>query len=67
MPRSVTDSAESTAKKRGRKLKAVAIGYKTSKGVMYRAKVEDFLKSPRAEEYVGKVQLIFTSPPDTAE
>ena len=46
-----------------RKRKSVVIGYKTARGVMYNGMIEDFLKSPRAASYVGKVQLIFTSPP----
>ena len=45
-----------------RKRKSVVIGYKTARGVMYNGMIEDFLKSPRAASYVGKVQLILTSP-----
>jgi hypothetical protein len=37
--------------------------YATKLGAMYQAKVEDFLKSPDARKYKGKIQLIFTSPP----
>lgn len=43
--------------------KAVTIGYRTSRGTMYRAKIEDFLESSHAQELQGKIQLIFTSPP----
>ena len=42
---------------------AVKKAYATKLGAMYQAKVEDFLKSPDARKYKGKVQLIFTSPP----
>jgi DNA modification methylase len=41
----------------------VKIAYQKEKGTMYAAKVEDFLASPMAKRYRGKVQLIFTSPP----
>lgn len=46
-----------------RRKRSVAIGYKTARGVMFRGKIEDFLKSSHARKYQGKVQLIFTSPP----
>src|SRR5271157_5120841 len=46
-----------------RKRKSVVIGYKTARGTMFQGTIEDFLKSPRAVAYAGKVQLIFTSPP----
>src|SRR5271170_3302889 len=49
--------------KRERKRKSIVIAYKTSRGKMFQGKIEDFLNSPRANEYAGKVQLIFTSPP----
>jgi site-specific DNA-methyltransferase (cytosine-N4-specific) len=57
-------AAEKTAPEtKERKRKAVTIGYKTARGTMFRGKIENFLESPRAAKYVGKVQLIFTSPP----
>lgn len=37
--------------------------YETPLGATYQATVEDFLASPAAERYHGKVQLLFTSPP----
>lgn len=61
MPAKVVSGSKPAPRKR--KPKAVAIGYETARGTMYRAKIEDFLRSPRAEQYTGKVQLIFTSPP----
>jgi len=39
------------------------IGYRTARGEMIQARVEDFLASGRAAAMKGKVQLIFTSPP----
>jgi len=60
-PLAVHVKAAPAAKKRKRK--SVVIGYKTSSGIMFKGKIEDFLSSPRALEYAGKVQLIFTSPP----
>ena len=56
-------SAASTAQAPQRKRKSVVIGYKTTRGTMFRGKIEAFLQSPRAAKYAGKVQLIFTSPP----
>ncbi len=47
----------------GKPKKALRIGYRTQHGVMYCGKIEEFLKSPLAEKYLGQVQLIFTSPP----
>ena len=46
-----------------RRRKSLVIGYKTVHGTMFQGTIEAFLKSPRAVEYDGKVQLIFTSPP----
>jgi DNA modification methylase len=40
-----------------------AIAYKTKKGICFRGLAEDVLSSKLAERYVGKVDLIFTSPP----
>lgn len=37
--------------------------YKTSRGAMYETKLEDFLASRSGKRRLGKVQLIFTSPP----
>jgi len=37
--------------------------YRTKRGVMYVAKVEDLLESTAGRRLKGKVQLIFTSPP----
>jgi DNA modification methylase len=37
--------------------------YRTRRGVMYLATVEDLLGSPAGRDIEGKVQLIFTSPP----
>lgn len=39
------------------------IAYRTKRGIMLRAQAEEFLTSPVSRAYVGKVQLIFTSPP----
>lgn len=62
MPPPSGKAALRTADKQ-RKRKAVTIGYRTTWGTMYRAKIEDFLDSPRGKELEGKIQLIFTSPP----
>jgi site-specific DNA-methyltransferase (cytosine-N4-specific) len=43
--------------------KSVVLGYRTSRGTMFKGRIEAFLQSPRAAEYAGRVQLIFTSPP----
>jgi hypothetical protein len=37
--------------------------FRTSRGRIYCCNAEDFFQSPRARQQVGKVQLIFTSPP----
>lgn len=42
---------------------AIGIAYKKAGGVMYRGTVESFLSSGVAKRYVGKAQLILTSPP----
>lgn len=39
------------------------VGYRTSLGVMYVCKIEEFLASPEGQAIKGKVQLILTSPP----
>src|SRR5208283_905983 len=56
-------TAASTPEESTRKRKSVVIGYKTSRGTMFRGKIEAFLQSPRATKYAEKVQLVFTSPP----
>lgn len=43
--------------------KEIKESYKTKKGQMYWGTVEQFLDSPYAKKYAGKVNLIFTSPP----
>ncbi len=42
---------------------AVQIAYSTNRGNMYLGSAEEVLSSRELEEYIGKVQLIFTSPP----
>src|SRR2546422_5058385 len=42
---------------------ALRKAYETASGVALHGTLEDFLKSEYAEQYAGKVQLIFTSPP----
>src|SRR5208337_3715662 len=37
--------------------------FRTRRGRIYCCNVEDFFKSSKARQYVGKAQLIFTSPP----
>ena len=39
------------------------LAYKTNRGAAYQASIEDFLESRYAKDLIGKVQLIFTSPP----
>jgi len=39
------------------------IGYKTSLGTCYESSIEDFIRSKKAADLRGKVNLIFTSPP----
>lgn len=39
------------------------VAYKTKNGSMFVGTAEDFLSSPEAEKYRGKIQLVFTSPP----
>jgi DNA modification methylase len=56
-------SAEFVAPEAARASSPVRKGYHTKRGVMLRAQAEDFLASPLAASYEGKVQLIFTSPP----
>jgi len=41
----------------------ISHAYKTRLGHVYCCKAEDFFSSPVSVRYVGKVQLIFTSPP----
>lgn len=43
--------------------KKIRKSYKTKKGQMYWGTAEQFLESPFAKKYTGKVALIFTSPP----
>jgi DNA modification methylase len=43
--------------------KKIKESYKTKKGQMYWGTAEQFLESPFAKKYAGKVNLIFTSPP----
>jgi|SRR2546422_70497 len=52
-------STQSTTPSNGALRKA----YETASGVALHGTLEDFLKSEYAEQYAGKVQLIFTSPP----
>jgi site-specific DNA-methyltransferase (cytosine-N4-specific) len=59
----VSPHAKNAPKTQSRKRKSVVIGYRTSRGTMFKGKIEAFLRSPRALKYAGKVQLIFTSPP----
>lgn len=40
-----------------------AAAYKTTRGVMYRGVIEEFLDSALSRRHRGKVQLVFTSPP----
>lgn len=63
MPKHPTAHVKAAPPKKERKRKPVVVGYRTNRGVMFKGKIEDFLRSPRAAEYAGKVQLIFTSPP----
>ncbi|MGC1483936.1 MAG: site-specific DNA-methyltransferase [Candidatus Acidiferrum sp.] len=37
--------------------------FRTRRGGIYCCNAEDFFQSPRARRYLGKIQLIFTSPP----
>lgn len=39
------------------------IGYSTKRGIMLQSSLENFFESDLANRYLGKVQLIFTSPP----
>lgn len=39
------------------------IGYKTQFGIFYNGKIEDALTAKKFDQYKGKVNLIFTSPP----
>lgn len=39
------------------------LAYRTGRGLMYEGSTEQFLRSPLAKRYEGKVKLIFTSPP----
>lgn len=39
------------------------IAYRTARGVFFQGKAEDVLTSPLTKKYLGKVDLIFTSPP----
>jgi site-specific DNA-methyltransferase (cytosine-N4-specific) len=55
--------AEAVAPAPVRPSSLVQEAYHTKRGVMLRGKAEDFLASPLAASYEGKVQLIFTSPP----
>lgn len=43
--------------------KKIKKSYRTKKGQMYWGTAEQFLESPFAKKYAGKVALIFTSPP----
>jgi DNA modification methylase len=45
------------------KLPAPRVAYRTERGCVYRAKIEQFLESRFARQIRGKVQLVFTSPP----
>jgi DNA methylase len=63
VPKPLTAHVKTTPAAKKRKRKSVVVGYRTSSGVMLKGKIEDFLRSPRASKYAGKVQLIFTSPP----
>ena len=53
-------SASKHAETHPKKIKA---SYKTKRGQMYWGTAEQFLESPFAKKYAGKVALIFTSPP----
>jgi hypothetical protein len=44
-------------------LSELALAYETRRGRMYSGTIESFLASSQARKYMGKVQLIFTSPP----
>lgn len=39
------------------------IAFKTKFGTSYNGKIEDFILSRKSKKYIGKVNLIFTSPP----
>ena len=39
------------------------VAYRTNKGTFYQSKVEQALQSEKFEQYKGKINLIFTSPP----
>jgi len=56
------DHPKKTKPKRDRS-KPVRIAYRTPRGVFFQGKAEDVLTSPLTKKYLGKVDLIFTSPP----
>lgn len=41
----------------------IKVAYKTKNGIFYKGKIEDFIDSSKTENLVGKINLIFTSPP----
>lgn len=43
--------------------RGIHIAYRTSKGTMFKGKIETFIRSTYYQRYVGKVGLILTSPP----
>ena len=45
------------------KHKLVRIAYRTTRGVLLHGSCENILTSPVTAKYLGKVDLIFTSPP----
>lgn len=56
-------SVDSDAQPSTRKRRALSPAYKTTRGAMYEATLDDFLGSQSSVARSGKVQLIFTSPP----
>ncbi len=52
-----------TVKQKPKVVKPPPVVYRTGRGAMYRGFAEQFLESPVAKRYKGKIQLIFTSPP----
>src|ERR1035441_9300384 len=63
MARPASTDVDAAPEAQKRRRKSVVVGYRTSRGTMFKGKIEAFLQSRRASDYAGKVQLIFTSPP----
>lgn len=56
-------TAVARRKPKAKAVKPPLVAYRTTRGAMYRGLAEQFLESPVARRYKGKIQLVFTSPP----